>query len=192
MLGGMQDWPLRIMRLLDHAEREYGEREIVSHYASGERVRTHWAGVARASRKLANALEKLGIGFVPFSPLGRGFLTGKIDENTAFGENDFRNTSPRFEADARKANQTLISRIGEFAEKKGVTPAQIALAWVIAQKDWIVPIPGTTKIHRLKENIGAAKVELTEADLIELDRLTAQVKVVGARYSEGSQKLVNR
>ena len=138
------------------------------------------------------ALEELGIGFVPFSPLGRGFLTGKIDENTAFEESDFRNTSPRFTADARKSNQTLIERIGEFAEKKNATPAQIALAWVIAQKDWIVPIPGTTKVHRLKENIGAADVELTDDDLIELDRLTAQVKVVGARYGEGSQKLVNR
>ena len=125
-------------------------------------------------------LEELGIGFVPFSPLGRGFLTGKIDENTAFEENDFRNTSPRFAADARKANQTLIERIGEFAQKKEATPAQI------------LQIPGTTKIRRLKENIGAANVELTEDDLRELDRLTAQVKVVGARYGEGSQRLVNR
>jgi aryl-alcohol dehydrogenase-like predicted oxidoreductase len=138
------------------------------------------------------ALEELGIGFVPFSPLGRGFLTGKIDENTAFEENDFRNTSPRFAADARKANHTLIERIEEFAKKKDVTPAQIALAWVLAQKDWIVPIPGTTKIHRLTENIGAVNVELTGDDLRELDRLTAQVKVVGARYGEGSQRLVNR
>ena len=138
------------------------------------------------------ALEELGIGFVPFSPLGRGFLTGKIDENTTFEENDFRNTSPRFAADARKANQTLIERVEEFAKKKNATPAQIALAWVLAQKDWIVPIPGTTKIHRLKENVGAVNVELTEDDLRELDRLTAQVKVVGARYGEGSQKLVNR
>jgi len=137
-------------------------------------------------------LEELGIGFVPFSPLGRGFLTGKIDENTTFGENDFRNTSPRFAADARKANQALIDRIGEFAEKKNATPAQIALAWVLAQKDWIVPIPGTTKIHRLKENVGSADIELSEDDLRELDRLTAQVKVVGARYGEGSQRLVNR
>ena len=138
------------------------------------------------------ALEELGIGFVPFSPLGRGFLTGKIDENTTFEENDFRNTSPRFAADARKANQTLIERVEEFAKKKNATPAQIALAWVLAQKDWIVPIPGTTKIHRLKENVGAVNVELTEDDVRELDRLTAQVKVVGARYGEGSQKLVNR
>jgi len=137
-------------------------------------------------------LEELGIGFVPFSPLGRGFLTGKIDESTAFEENDFRNTSPRFASDARKANQALIERIEEFAKKKDATPAQIALAWVLAEKNWIVPIPGTTKIHRLKENVAAANVDLTEADLSELDRLTAQVKVVGARYGEGSQRLVNR
>jgi aryl-alcohol dehydrogenase-like predicted oxidoreductase len=137
-------------------------------------------------------LEELGIGFVPFSPLGRGFLTGKIDETTRFEENDFRNTSPRFAADARKANQALVDMIARFAEAKNATPAQIALAWVLAQKDWIVPIPGTTKIHRLKENIGAVNVELTEEDLRELDSLTAKVKVQGARYSEGSQKLVNR
>ncbi len=137
-------------------------------------------------------LEELGIGFVPFSPLGRGFLTGKIDENTTFDANDFRNTSPRFAADARKANQALVDLIARFAEAKNATPAQIALAWVLAQKDWIVPIPGTTKLHRLKENIGATEVELTADDLRELDNLTAKVKVQGARYSEGSQKLVNR
>jgi aryl-alcohol dehydrogenase-like predicted oxidoreductase len=137
-------------------------------------------------------LEELGIGFVPFSPLGKGFLTGKIDENTTFDATDFRNTVPRFAADARKANQTLVERIGEFAETKNATPAQIALAWVLAQKDWIVPIPGTTKQHRLKENIGGVNVELTEEDLRELDNLTAKVKVQGARYGEGSQRLVNR
>ncbi len=138
------------------------------------------------------ALEELGIGFVPFSPLGRGFLTGKIDENTTFEENDFRNTSPRFAADARKVNQSLVDLIARFAEAKSATPAQIALAWVLAQKDWIVPIPGTTKLHRLEENTRAAEVELTAEDLRELDNLTAKVKVQGARYGEGSQKLVNR
>jgi len=138
------------------------------------------------------ALEELGIGFVPFSPLGRGFLTGKIDDKTTFEENDFRNTSPRFAADARKANQALVDLIARFAEAKNATPAQIALAWVLAQKDWIVPIPGTTKLPRLKENIGAVNVELTADDLRELDNLTAKVKVQGARYGEGSQKLVNR
>jgi aryl-alcohol dehydrogenase-like predicted oxidoreductase len=137
-------------------------------------------------------LEDLGIGFVPFSPLGRGFLTGKIDETTAFDENDFRNTSPRFAPEARKANQALTDVIAKFAAAKNATPAQIALAWILAQRDWIVPIPGTTKLHRLEENIGAADVELTADDLSELDNLTAKVKVQGARYSEGSQKLVNR
>ena len=137
-------------------------------------------------------LEKLGIGFVPFSPLGKGFLTGKIDENTKFDSSDFRNTVPRFSAEARQANQALVDLIGKFAEQKGATPAQIALAWVLARKPWIVPIPGTTKLHRLAENLGAVDVELTASDLAELDRLTSQVKVQGARYGESSQRLVNR
>ena len=138
------------------------------------------------------ALEELGIGFVPFSPLGKGFLTGKIDENTTFDSTDFRNTVPRFSPDARKANQALVDLIAKFAEQKNATPAQIALAWVLAQKPWIVPIPGTTKLHRLEENLGAVNIELTTDDLRELDKLTSQVKVLGARYGEGSQKLVNR
>ena len=137
-------------------------------------------------------LDELGIGFVPFSPLGRGFLTGKIDETTNFDANDFRNTSPRFSAEARKANQALIELIAKFATAKDATPAQIALAWVLAQRPWIVPIPGTTKIHRLTENLGAANVELTAADLSEIDELTSEIEVQGERYSEGSQKLVDR
>lgn len=137
-------------------------------------------------------LEELGIGFVPFSPLGKGFLTGKIDQNTKFDSTDFRNTVPRFSEENRKANQTLVNLIGKFAAQKNATPAQIALAWVLAQKDWIAPIPGTTKLHRLEENLGAVDVELTADDLRELDDLTAQVKVQGARYGEGSQKLINR
>lgn len=137
-------------------------------------------------------LEKLGIGFVPFSPLGKGFLTGKIDQNTTFDSTDFRNTVPRFSEENRKKNQALVDLIGKFAERKNATPAQIALAWVLAQKTWIAPIPGTTKLHRLEENLGAVDVELTPEDLRELDNLTAQVKVQGARYGEGSQKLVNR
>jgi aryl-alcohol dehydrogenase-like predicted oxidoreductase len=137
-------------------------------------------------------LQELSIGFVPFSPLGRGFLTGKIDENTTFAEKDIRNTVPRFSADARKANQALVDQIAIVAGQKNATPAQIALAWVLAQKDWIVPIPGTTKLHRLEENLGARDFELSDEDLSELDRLTAKVKVQGARYSEGSQKLINR
>ena len=138
------------------------------------------------------ALEELGIGFVPFSPLGKGFLTGKIDENTTFAPNDFRNTVPRFSEENRKANQALVDRIAGFAESKGGTPAQIALAWVLAQKDWIVPIPGTTKVHRLEENLGAVNVELTQEDLRELDELTSQIQIQGNRYSEAAQKMVNR
>ena len=137
-------------------------------------------------------LEGLGIGFVPFSPLGKGFLTGKIDENTNFDSTDFRNTVPRFSPEARKANQALVDLIGEFAAQKKATPAQIALAWVLAQRPWIVPIPGTTKLHRLEENLGAVDVELTADEFREIENITSRVEVKGARYSEGSQKLVNR
>lgn len=142
--------------------------------------------------QIFSVLEELGIGFVPFSPLGRGFLTGKIAADATFESSDFRSTSPRFSEENRKANQALVDLIAKFAEQKSATPAQIALAWVIAQKPWIVPIPGTTKIHRLEENIAAADVRLTPDDLGELDRLTTKVRVQGARYGEGSQKLVNR
>ena len=138
------------------------------------------------------ALEELGIGFVPFSPLGKGFLTGKIDENTKFDSTDFRNTVPRFSPEARKANQSLVDLIGEFAALKKATPAQIALAWVLAQKPWMAPIPGTTKLHRLEENLGAVDVELTADDFRQIENITSRVEVKGARYSEGSQKLVNR
>jgi aryl-alcohol dehydrogenase-like predicted oxidoreductase len=138
------------------------------------------------------ALEDLGIGFVPFSPLGKGFLTGKIDENTTFAPNDFRNPVPRFSEENRKANQALVDRLAQFAESKRATPAQIALAWVLAQHEWIVPIPGTTKLHRLEENLGAENVELTLADLRELDQLTSLIQIQGNRYSEAAQKMVNR
>ncbi|MGC2234649.1 MAG: aldo/keto reductase [Pyrinomonadaceae bacterium] len=138
------------------------------------------------------ALEELGIGFVPFSPLGKGFLTGKIDQNTTFDKTDFRNTVPRFSEENRKANQALIDSIGKFAAQKNATPAQIALAWVLAQKSWIVPIPGTTKLHRLEENVGAENVELTVEDLQKLDEITLQIEIKGARYSEAAQKMVNR
>ena len=137
-------------------------------------------------------LEELGIGFVPFSPLGKGFLTGKIDENTEFDSNDFRKTVPRFSPEARKANQTLIDLIGKFATQKKATPAQIALAWVLGQRPWIAPIPGTTKLHRLEENLSAVDVELTAGDLREIENITSRVEVKGARYSEGSQRLINR
>src|SRR5713226_5611660 len=138
------------------------------------------------------ALEELGIGFVPFSPLGRGFLTGKINENTTFDSTDFRNTVPRFAPENRKANQALVDLIGRFAEQKKATPAQIALAWLLAQKPWIVPIPGTTKLHRLEENIGAAAVELTPEDLRQLETAASKIAVQGARYPEELQKLVGR
>ena len=137
-------------------------------------------------------LEELGIGFVPFSPLGKGFLTGRIDENTTFSKDDFRNTVPRFAPEARKANQAIVDLIGKFAEQKNATSAQIALAWVLAQKPWIVPIPGTTKMHRLEENLGAVDMELTPNDLREIDDLTSQVKVEGERYSESAQRMINR
>jgi aryl-alcohol dehydrogenase-like predicted oxidoreductase len=137
-------------------------------------------------------LEELGIGFVPFSPLGKGFLTGKIDETTTFDKSDFRNTVPRFNPENRKANQALVDRISSIAAKKQVTPAQIALAWLLAQKPWIVPIPGTTKLHRLEENLGGAKVELTPDDLREIEEASSQITIQGARYSEASQKMVDR
>ncbi len=137
-------------------------------------------------------LEELGIGFVPFSPLGKGFLTGKIDETTTFDKTDFRNTVPRFNAENRKANQALVDLVSKIAAKKKVTPAQIALAWLLAQKPWIVPIPGTTKLHRLEENLGGASVELTPDDLREIESAAAQIKVQGARYSEGAQKMIDR
>jgi aryl-alcohol dehydrogenase-like predicted oxidoreductase len=128
--------------------------------------------------------EELGIGFVPFSPLGKGFLTGKIDENTTFDKSDFRNIVPRFSPEARKANQALVDLLRQIADRKNATPAQIALAWLLAQKPWIVPIPGTTKLHRLEENIGAVEVELTDDDLREIDRAASQIDVQGARYPD--------
>lgn len=134
-------------------------------------------------------LEELGIGFVPFSPLGRGFLTGKMDETTTFASSDFRNNLPRFTPEARKANQALVQLIGQVAERKQATSAQIALAWLLAQKPWIVPIPGTTKLSRLEENIGAADVELTTDDLGEIESAAAKIQVHGARYPEELDKL---
>lgn len=138
------------------------------------------------------ALEELGIGFVPFSPLGKGFLTGKITEETKFDQTDFRNIVPRFTAENRKANQAVVDLVTEFAARKKATPAQIALAWILAQKPWMVPIPGTTKLHRLEENIGAAAVQLTPDDLAKIDNASAKIRVEGARYPENLQKLVNR
>jgi len=137
-------------------------------------------------------LEELGIGFVPFSPLGKGFLTGAIDENTQFDSTDFRQTVPRFAPEARKANRALVDLLAPIAARKGATPAQIALAWLLAQKPWIVPIPGTTKLHRLTENFGAARVTLTADDLRDIAQAVSKVAVQGERYSPARQKLVNR
>jgi aryl-alcohol dehydrogenase-like predicted oxidoreductase len=143
-------------------------------------------------REILPTLEELGIGFVPFSPLGKGFLTGAIGKDTQFDKSDFRNVVPRFSAENRQSNHALVDRIGEFAKQKKSTPAQIALAWLLAQKPWIVPIPGTTKQHRLEENLGAVNVQLTPEEIGQLDALTSKIPVQGARYPEHLQKLVGR
>jgi aryl-alcohol dehydrogenase-like predicted oxidoreductase len=137
-------------------------------------------------------LEELGIGLVPYSPLGKGFLTGKIDENAKFDSSDFRSTMPRFTPDALKANQALIDLLGRIAELKKATPAQIALAWLLAQKPWMVPIPGTTKLHRLDENIGALSVEITPDDLRDIDAAASKIIVQGARYPERLEQMTGR
>lgn len=137
-------------------------------------------------------LEELGIGFVPFSPLGKGFLTGKIDENTTFSDNDFRNSVPRFNTDARKANQALVDLLHQVAEEKEASPAQVALAWLLAQKPWIAPIPGTTKRHRLEENLAAVHLKLSSTDLQKIEEAAAQITIQGARYPESSQRLVGK
>jgi aryl-alcohol dehydrogenase-like predicted oxidoreductase len=134
-------------------------------------------------------LEELGIGFVPFSPLGKGFLTGKIDESTQFDSSDFRNTIPRFTPEARKANQALVDLLGRIGDQKKATPAQIALAWLLSRKPWIVPIPGTRKLHRLDENNGAVAVELTPEDLREIESASAKIEIVGARYPEHVERM---
>jgi len=146
----------------------------------------------RPEEGLLQTLEELGIGLVPYSPLGKGFLTGKIDESTTFGSTDFRTTLPRFTPEARKANQALIDLLGTIAERKKATPAQIALAWLLAQKPWIAPIPGTTKLNRLDENIGAVALELTANDLREIDGAAAQISIMGNRYPEKLEQLTGR
>jgi len=137
-------------------------------------------------------LEELGIGFVPFSPLGKGFLTGAINQETQFSDTDFRKVVPRFSSENRKANQALVDLLARFARQKNVTPAQMAIAWILAQKSWMVPIPGTTKIHRLEENLGAVNVELTPEDLFEIDSAASKVQVQGERYPESAQRMINR
>jgi aryl-alcohol dehydrogenase-like predicted oxidoreductase len=146
----------------------------------------------KSEEEVIPTLEELGIGLVPFSPLGRGFLTGKISENTKFESGDFRNNLPRFTAEARKANQALVDLLARVAKQKNATAAQIALAWLLAQKPWIVPIPGTTKLNRLEENISAASIELTEKDLREIEEAASKIKIEGARYPENLEKTVNR
>src|SRR5438046_2538540 len=146
----------------------------------------------RPEEEVLPTLEELGIGFVPYSPLGRGFLTGKISENTEFDKTDFRNRLPRFTPQARKANQALVDLLHEMAKRKNATPAQIALAWLLAQKRWIVPIPGTTKLKRLEENIGAAEIELTADDLRDIENAASQINLQGARYPEHLEQMTGR
>jgi len=143
-------------------------------------------------KEILPTLEELGIGFVPFSPLGKGFLTGKIDDKTQFGKEDFRAIVPRFSEENRKNNQALVDLVGQFASRKKATPAQVALAWLLAQKPWIVPIPGTTKLHRLEENLGGAEVAFSAGELNELTQAASKIQIQGARYPENLQKLVNR
>ena len=143
-------------------------------------------------QEIIPTLEELGTGFVPFSPLGKGFLTGAINKDTQFDKNDFRNVVPRFSRENRDANQAVVDLIGQFAKQKNATPSQIALAWILAQKPWMVPIPGTTKLHRLEENLGALNVELTADDLRQLDEATSKINIQGARYPEHLQKMVGR
>jgi len=146
----------------------------------------------RPEEEVLPALEELGIGFVPYSPLGRGFLTGKMNENTTFDSSDFRNRLPRFTPEARKANQALVHLLHEIAKRKRTTPAQVALAWLLAQKPWIVPIPGTTKLKRLEENIGAAAIELTSGDLGEIESAASKITLQGARYPEHLEQMTGR
>ena len=143
-------------------------------------------------KEIIPILEELKIGFVPFSPLGKGFLTGRIDENTKLDSTDFRSTVPRFNPENRKANQVLVDLLNKVAQEKNGTPAQIALAWLLAQKPWIVPIPGTTKLHRLEENLGTVNVELTEDDLCEIEKAASKIRIHGARYPEQHEKLTGQ
>jgi len=155
------------------------------------RASTHFSGV-NPEVELLPALQELGIGFVPFSPLGAGFLTGQINENTKFDPADFRNMVPRFSPEARKINMVLVDLVKSVAERKSATPAQVALAWLLAQRPWIVPIPGTTKLRRLQENLGAVNLELTESELKQIDEASSKLKLEGARLPEAMLKMTGR
>ena len=175
---------------LKRAYRRFGA-PMPSSRSRRSRANTRCGGGSPRAEVLPT-LEELGIGFVPFSPLGKGFLTGKIDENTAFDRTDFRNVVPRFTPENRKANLAFVGWLKSFAERKQATPAQVALAWLLAQKPWIVPIPGTTKRTRLQENLGAEQVQLTAADLRDIEEAVSQINVHGARYPDHLQKMVGR
>lgn len=197
----MKTWPEPVKELIEEGKvRHFGLSE-----AGAETIRrahavqpvtalqSEYSLWWRASEaEVLPALEELGIGFVPFSPLGKGFLTGKITENTTFDRSDFRNTIPRFTSEARRANQALVDLLGTIAARKQATPAQIALAWLLAQKPWIVPIPGTRKLSRLEENIGAVAIELTGDDLREIESAASKITVQGARYPEQMEQMTDR
>lgn len=186
----IQEGKVKYFGLSEAGEQTIRRAHVVQPVAAVQSEYSLWEGGPEA--EVLPALEELGIGFVPYSPLGRGFLTGKINENTTFDSSDFRNTLPRFTPEARKANLAMVDLLGKLGERKKATPAQIALAWLLAQRPWIVPIPGTTKLHRLNENIGAAAVELTPDDLREIDSAAAKIMVRGARYPENLERMTGR
>jgi aryl-alcohol dehydrogenase-like predicted oxidoreductase len=186
----IQEGKVKYFGLSEAAARTIRRAHAVQPVAALQSEYSLWTREPEA--EIIPTLEELGIGFVPFSPLGKGFLTGKIDENTTFDATDFRSTIPRFEPEARKANLALVDLLGQIATRKDSTPAQIALAWLLAQKPWIVPIPGTTKLHRLEENLGAVDVELTPDDLREIEAALTTIKVQGARYPESAARMAGR
>jgi aryl-alcohol dehydrogenase-like predicted oxidoreductase len=186
----IQEGKVKYFGLSEAAARTIRRAHAVQPVAALQSEYSLWTREPEA--EIIPTLEELGIGFVPFSPLGKGFLTGKIDENTTFDASDFRSTIPRFEPEARKANLALVDLLGQIATRKDSTPAQIALAWLLAQKPWIVPIPGTTKLHRLEENLGAVDVELTPDDLREIEAALTTIKVQGARYPESAARMAGR
>jgi aryl-alcohol dehydrogenase-like predicted oxidoreductase len=186
----IQEGKVKHFGLSEAAARTIRRAHVVQPVAAVQSEYSLWW--RKPEEEVLPALEELGIGFVPFSPLGKGFLTGKINENTTFDSTDFRNTVPRFTTEARKANQAMVNLLAEIAEQKKATPAQIALAWLLARKPWIVPIPGTTKRHRLDENLGAAAVQLTADDLRQIETAVSKITVQGARYPEHAEQMTGR